>query len=397
MTSMAQTAIIAGGGIGGLTAALCLHHFGWRVQVLEQADALEEVGAGIQISPNGMQVFQALGLAEKIVAAGFLPQAAEMRDGGTGNVIFSTPLGHAATHRWGAPYVHIHRADLLTILADAVAKHMPEAIQTGTAVTGYGQDKNHAWAITANGKVEGNIVIGADGIHSSIRVQMPGRRDAHFTGHVAWRMAVPVERLKGHAPPPNATVWTGKGAHAVTYLLRGGQLANMVGVVECSDWTEESWSAKGTREQALTDFAGWHPVITHMVEAADTHYRWAIFDRRPPPKWHDGRAVLLGDACHPMSPFMAQGAVMAVEDSYVLARLLANSADTETAFKAYARQRRDRVARVINTARDNARLFHRMGGARQHPLRLASQAAPEFTARQLDWLYGHDVTAVSTA
>ncbi|WP_205518121.1 FAD-dependent monooxygenase [Sphingorhabdus sp. Alg239-R122] len=397
MTGVVRTAIITGGGIGGLTAALCLHHFGWHARILERADTLEEVGAGIQISPNGMRVFQALGLAEKVVVAGFLPQAAEMCDGQTGEIMFSTPLGSAATHRWGAPYVHIHRADLLAILADAVAERMPEAIQTSVTVTGYGQNKNRAWAVTGNDKVHGDIVIGADGIHSTIHAQMLSDDKARFTGHAAWRMVVPVERLKGRTPPPNATVWTGKGRHAVTYLLRGGRLANLVGVVECSDWTEESWSARGTQAQALDDFAGWDPIITRMTEQADAHYRWAIFDRRPPPAWHDGRAVLLGDACHPMSPFMAQGAVMAVEDGYILARMLAENPNSDAAFTAYTRRRRDRVARVINTARDNARLFHQKSAIERGPLRMASRAAPSFTARQLDWLYGHDVTKVGAA
>ena len=377
--SQRGTAIIAGGGIGGLTAALSLHHFGWNARVIERATAFEEAGAGVQLSPNAMRVFAVLGLAQRIVAAGFLPGNAQMRDGVSGRVIFTLPLGASARNRWGADYVHIHRADLHAILVAALNDRMPHALSAGTAVTAYGQDAASAWAMTGTEKVCGDIVIGADGIHSALRAQMTGNDAARFTGHMAWRAVVPVDRLGKHAPPPDATVWTGAGRHAVTYLLRGGALANLVGVVERRDWREESWMERGTRDDALADFAGWHPAVSTLIANADAHYRWAIYDRRPPRLWYDGRIVLMGDACHPMSPFMAQGAAMAVEDAFVLARILDEHGPYDAPAD-YTAHRRARVARVINAARDNARLYHRATplsrAADSIPLRLASIAAP---------------------
>ena len=395
-----STAIIAGGGIAGLTAALCLHHFGWSARVQERAPVLEETGAGVQLSPNAIRVFTALGLAERIEAAGFLPGVAVMRDGVSGRTAFSVPLDEAARHRWGAAYVHIHRADLQDILLGALADRMPGALLTGTGVTGYGQDAASAWAMTDAGKTRGDIVIGADGIHSALRAQMLGADTARFTGHTAWRAVVPVDRLGAHAPPPEAAVWTGRGRHAVTYLLRGGTLANFVGVVERRDWREESWVQTGNRDEALQDFAGWHPVITALIANADALYRWGIFDRRPPRHWHDGRVVLIGDACHPMSPFMAQGAAMAIEDGYVLARLL-SECGPDAAPALFTARRRARVSRVINAARDNARLFHRATpisrAASAASLQLAGRAVSGIAAARMDWLYGYDATASQDA
>ena len=393
------TAIIVGGGVAGLTAALAFNHFGWTAQILERTGRLQEVGAGLQISPNGMKVFRALGLEAAISEIAFRPEALELRLGRTGRSIFRIPVADAAEARWGAPYLHVHRADLIDVLSAAVSTRLQDAVRLSTDVTGYTTAEHAASVTCANGDmVTGDIVIGADGIHSAIQAQMLGPTPPRFTGNVAWRATVPMHRLGGDAPPPTACVWAGAGRHAVTYRLRGGTLANFVGVVERSDWTKESWTEAGSRADALKDFEGWHPVITRLIDAADTHYRWALFDRAPLPRWTDGRVCLIGDAAHPTLPFMAQGAVMAIEDAYVLARLCATPATPPAlALDTFFKQRVARTSKVQAASRANMATFHKRGGAAQAltygPMWLAGRLAPEIVRGRQDVFYGHDVTA----
>ncbi len=393
----ASRAVVVGGGIGGLTAALCLERKGWRVRVLEQAGEISEVGAGIQISPNGVRVLRALDLEAAVSANAFRPEASEMRFGTSGRLLFHHSMADYDT-RFGAPYLHIHRADLVSALLAALEARQPGAVQTGQAVSGYGQNDRSVWAQLADGtQAEGDLLIGADGIKSVVRDQMLGVKAPRFTGNVAWRMVLPMARLTAQPPPPTACVWIGEGRHAVTYRLRGGTLANLVGVVECDDWREESWTAEGTREQALADFAGWHPVITEAIGRADTHYRWALFDRPPLDRWFDGRVVLLGDACHPMLPFMAQGAVQSMEDAFVLADQLNSADDLAAGLAAYVSARHRRATRVQAAARSNTGLFHQQTWLdrlkAQVFLWLPDKLLSASAAKRFGWLYGYDVTS----
>ncbi|MGC6471406.1 MAG: FAD-dependent monooxygenase [Parvibaculales bacterium] len=392
-----KTAIIVGAGLGGLAAALCLDRIGWRVVVLEQADALADVGAGIQISPNGVKVLRALGLEGAAAALACRPEAGQMRFGKSGRVIFTNPMTDYPS-RYGAPYLHLHRADLVSVLAQALSERQPGALRTGAQVVTHQQDTGDVQVTLASGEtVSGDVLIGADGLKSDVRAQMLGVAAPRFTGHVAWRMVVPMDRLTT-PPPPTACVWVGAGRHAVTYRLRGGELANFVGVVERKDWREESWTAQGTRAEALADFAGWHPAVTGLIEQADTHYQWGLFDRAPLDTWQDGRVALLGDACHPMLPFMAQGAVQALEDAYVLADSMSRHADIPAALAAYERLRHPRTSKVQAAARANAGLFHRraLAGrlATYGPMWLAGKLSPAIIDRRFAWLYGYDVTAM---
>ncbi|MEL6540297.1 MAG: FAD-dependent monooxygenase [Pseudomonadota bacterium] len=395
-------AVIAGGGIGGLCAALCFHKFGWEVEVLEQATAITEVGAGIQLSPNAVKVLRAIGVADQVGEQAFTPLAGQFRSGKSGKVIGSFMMGESMEKRLGAPYWHIHRADLIAALEAAVRDRLPGAIRTGASVTGYDQDAASARANLETGeRITGDILVGADGIKSAIRTQMLGEAKPRFTGNVAWRAVVPVSKLGRHAPPPTASVWVGEGRHAVTYLLRKGTLANLVGVVERDDWTVESWTEQGTKQEALRDFAGWHPTIRKIIDEADAHFRWALFDRNPLDQWCDGRVALLGDACHPMLPFMAQGAAMAIEDGYTLASELSGELSGERGLDAaladYFTLRRTRTAKVQMAARSNMGTFHQRsfrGKFKTYaPIWLASRIAPDKMDEQNDWLYGYDATA----
>ncbi len=389
-------AVIIGAGIGGLSAALALLKYGWDVEILEQSKELNEIGAGIQISPNGVKVLRALNIDKTLEDYISVPRYWQFRGGYSGRVITNTPMGTEMEKRYGAPYWHIHRADFIHALAQALKEHGHNILKMNNMVVGYGQNDKEAWAQLSDGsRVNGDIIIGADGIKSIIRENMLGPSKAIFTGNVAWRYTVPVSDLGRHKPPPGACIWVGEGKHAVTYLLRGGTLANLVAVVE-RDWQVESWNEQGKREEALHDFAGWHPTIRKIINQSDQHYRWALFDRAPLEKWSDGRVVLLGDACHPMLPFMAQGAVMAMEDAYVLARSLSQHSDIDKAFTDYFGKRYARTARVQKIARDNMQLFHQRstGGKLINfaPLWLANRLMPNKFHEHNDWLYGHDVT-----
>jgi salicylate hydroxylase len=392
--------LIAGGGIGGLTTALAFLKRGHRVTVFEQSHQLDEVGAGLQISPNGMHVFDALGVSARVEKDAFRPRAQELRFGKGGGRILSIPLRDIARDRWGGEYLHVHRADLIDALGGALIDRAPDSVRLGCRVAGYRQDESSITAVLDSGEeVSGDLLVGADGIHSAIRTSINGEDKPRYTGNVAWRVVVPVSVLGQFAPPETASVWVGSRRHAVTYRLRRGSLANLVGVVECKERSIESWTSTGAREQALKDFKGWSPVIRTIFEKAETLNRWALYDRDPLPRWVDGRAVLLGDACHPMLPFLAQGAVMAIEDAYVLARLVTQREILPEALAAYEAERKPRTSRVQAGARHNAKLFHRANPvsklATYGPIWIAGQFLPAFAHGQYDWIYSHDVTAVA--
>lgn len=390
-------AIVAGGGIGGLTAALCLNHFGWDVQVLEAASELGEVGAGIQLSPNAMKVYRALGLDHALDVVGFRPEALEIRMGLSGMGLVRAPLGRPAEARWGAPYLHIHRADLVRVLAEALEVRAPGAVQLGTRLMGYEIQAGSGVSVTCDHEAaeQGDMLVGADGIHSVVRAQMLGPDKPVFTGNVAWRSVVPVEILGEDAPDPVVCAWMGRGKHAVTYRVRGGRLANLVAVVERDDWTGESWTEPGSRDDALSDFEGWHPTITRLLEESDALYRWALFDRPPLAHWTDGPVALLGDAAHPMLPFMAQGAAMAIEDGWALAACVSSGKDVDAGLRAYQALRYARASRVQAGSRANATLFHQqtaLGRLLNYgPMWLAGRVSPAVALGRQDPVYSYDI------
>lgn len=391
--------LIAGAGIGGLTAALACTQKGMRVTVIERAAQLGEVGAGLQIAANGTHVLEKLGLGRELENIGFRPEAATLRLGQTGRTIFSNPLGDAARERYGAWYYHVHRADLHRILAEAAGANPNIDLKLGKAVTGFVESAGSVSAALSDGtSASAAALIGADGIHSYVRESLFGKDAPRFTGNVAWRLLVQAENLPADLIPPHATVWTGPKGHAVTYYVRGGDLVNFVGVIEREDWQVEGWLESGDIKELKQDFAPWCSTIHQLIDAADetTCFKWALFDRDPLPVWSKGRVTLLGDACHPMLPFMAQGACMAIEDAWVLATELSKADDPAQAFLAYEELRKKRTARVQMAARANARRFHKGRPAGQlttyGPMWLAAQVKPDLLNKPFDWIYGTNVT-----
>lgn len=389
-----RRAVIAGGGIGGLACGLALARNGWDVEVLEQAPQMTEVGAGLQLSPNGMAVLERLGVVPLIEDALFEPEAIELRMGRSNRRVFRLPMKGYAQDRWGQRFVQIHRADLHNGLLQALRAQATARVRTNAKITGYVRERGGASVYLERGdRVFGDVLVGADGVRSVIRNQMNGADRARFTGQVAWRTVVPVAALGDDVPPPYGVIWAGRGKHAVTTRVRGGSHVNFVGIVEQNDWQEEGWSIPGKREDALKDFGDWQPCLTSVLRASEGMFRWALFGRPPLASWCDGPVTLMGDAAHPMLPSMAQGAVMALEDAVVLADELEHTSDIPQALIRYEGARKPRVTRVQDRSARNARMFHQRSMLGQlmtyGPMAVASRLSVTTVHRQQDWIYGY--------
>jgi len=385
--------ILVGSGIGGLAAALALSDRGVGVTLLEQAAAIEAVGAGVQLSANATRLLFRLGLEAPLRAVACAPEAVEVRDRLDSALNIHTRLGAFGEDRWGAPYLQVHRADLQRLLLDAAASRRGIDIRLSAKVEAINQEEGRAYARLNGGEaVAGDAVIGCDGIHSSVRAALWGEQAARFVGQAAWRGLAPADRLPAGDIAAIAGVWTGAGRHFVHYPVRGGALINVVGVVEQRRWRSESWTAEAERSQFVADFEGWPSPVSQLIAAVQTPWLFAIYDRPPLARWSKGRVSLLGDAAHPAPPFLAQGAAMAIEDGEALARHIAEGADAPLALAAYEDERKSRTARVQAWSRRNAQLFHLQGLAARGLFGAVAQidrlrgAEPE---ARLDWLYGY--------
>ncbi|SMC87377.1 FAD-dependent monooxygenase [Rhizobium sp. RU36D] len=389
---------VVGGGIGGLTAALELLRRGFDVEVHEQATELKEVGAGVQLSANGTRVLFELGLEDDIMAVATQAEGKEIRLWNTGQTWKLFDLGPLSIERYGYPYVTIHRNDLHQALAAGVRRIKPDAIKLSKKCVGITQDAQGVTTAFADGtSARSDLAVGADGVHSKVRETMFGRDDPKFTGIVAWRGVIPIERLPAHMRRPVGTNWIGPGGHVIQYLLRGGQLMNYVSVVERSDWQVESWSVAGTVAECLADYEGWHEDVHTLIRAIDTPYKWALMLRPPMERWTMDRVTLLGDACHPTLPFLAQGAVMAIEDGYVLARALAeNGGDHRLGFAGYEMARVERTGKIVRGAEGNLARFH--NAALRDPELAAAYVDAEWqedkVKQRYEWLFTYDATRV---
>jgi salicylate hydroxylase len=390
--------LIAGGGIAGLTAALACHAQGLDPLVLEQAPELGEVGAGLQLSPNAMRVLVALGLEQALLDRAVEPEALELRAGSSGHRVFSIPIRSLARQRHGAPYLHIHRRDLVDVLASALAQRCPSALRLGARVEqiGTGPTGQVSVGLPDGQMVAGDVLVGADGLHSLVRRHLFGAAQAQFTGQVAWRATIPAQDLPDVLSRPNAIVWTGAGRHVVTYLLRRRALLNIVAVVEERGWIGEGWSEPGDPAALARAFGAFPQPVRHALGLVTSCFRWALHVRPALSRWSTGQIGLMGDACHPTLPFQAQGAAMAIEDAWVLARAL-KVLGPVTGLERYASLRQPRTRALVAAAAANAGTFHRGSLAGQlgtyGPMWLANRLAPSIIHTRQDWIYGHDVLA----
>ena len=383
--------LIVGAGIGGLTAALALLRRGLDVEVYEQAAELKEVGAGLQLSANGTRVFYELGIGERLKALSCEVEGKEIRLWNTGETWKAFDLGKVSIERYGYPYFTVYRPDLLEVLVAAIGR---ERIHLGAKSTRFKQTDENVQLQFDGSTATGDVLIGADGVHSQTRQTLFGQDRPQFTGIIVWRGIVPMEDLPQHMRRLVGSNWVGPGAHVVHYPLRGGRLMNFVGALERSDWRVESWSARGTTEELAADFKGWHDDVHALIRGIPVPYKWALMTRPPMERWTDGRVTLLGDACHSMVPFLAQGAVMAIEDGFILARCLEKYEDAARALSGYEEARRERTRKAVEGSTANIGRFHHPALADPAHARdyVAREWAGQNVADRYEWLFRYDVT-----
>jgi len=383
--------LIVGAGIGGLTAALALLRRGLDVEVYEQAAELKEVGAGLQLSANGTRVFYELGVGERLKALSCEVSGKEIRLWNTGETWKAFDLGKVSVERYGYPYFTVYRPDLLEVLVAAIGR---QRIHLGAKCRGFKQTDENVQLQFDDRTATADVLIGADGVHSRIRQSLFGQDRPQFTGIVVWRGIVPMEDLPEHMRRMIGSNWVGPGAHVVHYPLRGGRLMNFVGALERSDWRVESWSARGTTEELAADFKAWHDDVHALIREIPVPYKWALMTRPPMERWTGGRVTLLGDACHSMVPFLAQGAVMAIEDGFILARCLEKYEDPARALSGYEEARRERTRKAVEGSTANIGRFHHPALADPAQARdyVTREWAGQSVADRYEWLFRYDVT-----
>lgn len=393
-------AIVVGAGLGGLAAALQLRELGHRVSVLEQADALGEVGAGIQLAPNATAVLSALGVAERLTANAVSPQAVVWRRWGDGSVLRVDPLGGDAVDEFGSPYWQVHRADLHRALVDTATDPShpggPIPIELGQRVDRIEHHEGAATVHTADGSsLRAALVVGADGIHSAVRPWVTEERPATYSGDVAYRLLVRAERiaadpeLAGLLDPPVTTLWVGPGRHVVHYLVRDRALLNIVALVETPEGSVESWMAATTVEELLDRFAGWDERLLRVFSLAEQVNVSGLYDRAELPTWSNGHVALLGDACHPMLPYRAQGAAQAFEDAAALGEALRGATITEIPHRLsrYEEVRKPRASEVQQASRDSQVMLHLADGDEQYERDQALVAHGDDAYERYRWLW----------
>ncbi len=388
---------IIGGGIGGLSAALALKRRGAEVIVAEQSPVHSEIGAGLNLTPNAVKAFRALGLDREIEDIGWGSEFLMIRSWRSGRYISRIRRGDFR-QKFGAPNLTVHRADLLDVLRGAL---QTTDIRLGKRCIGVDDGDHTAVARFADGStIEADIVVGADGIHSAVRESLFGAEVPRFTGCICWRGMAPVDAVPADINTADGTMWMGPHGHVVHYRVHRGELLNIVAHIDSDAWTEESWTRECDVAEVMSAYARWNSDLTRLYPCSTRWYKWALYDREPLARWSKGRATLLGDSAHAMLPYLGQGAAMAVEDACVLAAMIArNRDDLAEALTAYERMRAPRTTAAVLGSRARAKENHlaspwarlkrdvkfafreRFGGGRHG----------DTTAFQVGWLYGYDV------
>ncbi|MDO8398997.1 MAG: FAD-dependent monooxygenase [Bradyrhizobium sp.] len=395
--AISRTIVVAGAGIGGLTAALSLAAQGFRVVVLEKAERLEEAGAGLQLSPNASRVLIELGLQPHLAGRAVIPEAVSIMSARHGGEISRLPLGDAASFRAGAPYWVVHRADLQGALAAAVNDNPDIELRLGCQFEDVTAHAKGLTVVQRSGMTRhqelATALIGADGIWSTVRQHLFPEVQPQFSGLIAWRGTLDATQLPREYTSRRVQLWMGPNAHLVAYPISGARLINVVAVVP-GTWNRPGWSAPGEAAEIKNAFASyrWPAPARMMLNAVDDWRKWALFTVPEGGQWSEGAVALLGDAVHAMLPFAAQGAGMAIEDAAVLAKVLGegegdNAAGIPAALKRYGQMRRARVGRVQRTARRNGTIYHLGGPAALARDWFIRAMGPQRMLARQDWIY----------
>jgi salicylate hydroxylase len=390
-----RNVIIAGAGIGGLTAALTLSRAGLRATVLEQAPQLEEIGAGIQLTPNATRILFQLGLAEELARTAVEPEAIRVMSGPSAKEVVRIPLGRYAANRYGTPYWVIHRGDLQIALANAARTSRDIELKLACRVEDYASHRNGVSVLArCAGEImqeQGIALVGADGVWSAMRDRVRRQGKPRFRHRTAWRAFVPAAALDERWRAPMVNLWMGMDSHLVHYPIKGGALINIVAIVE-DEWNAPGWSASGDPAEVLRRFArwSWAEAARDIVATPQRWQKWALVERGKPESG-TGEVTLLGDAAHPMLPFLAQGGAMAIEDAAVLASSLGRS-DTNPAkaLRAYERARRSRTAKVQKLARRQGRIYGQSGPEAVVRNFVMRRLGGQKLLERYDWLFGFD-------
>lgn len=385
--------LVVGGGIGGITTVLALRQRGIDVQLYEQAAAFGQVGAGIQVSSNAARILLKLGLGEALKQVATYPEGRDYRGWDGGERLYYTPLGQKAEAYFGSPYYAAHRAELLDVLLSGLGQH---GFRLGARVERVDQDAEGVTLTLESGETaHGDILIGADGIHSTVRAQLFGKELPRYTGNVAWRGLVPAERVAHLDLGSVVGVWMGPNRSIVQYYVSAGKTFNWIGISRSLEPARESWLAEGKVEDALAEYDGWHSTIRTIIGATPRVLRQALYDREPLPDWQVGRIVLIGDAAHPMMPFYAQGGAQSIEDAYVLAGCIAEARYKPLeALARFVKMRQPRTAWMQGLARREEELYQTNDvatiKARNEKMRANSTPETATFPPEQERLYGYD-------
>jgi salicylate hydroxylase len=390
--------LIAGAGMGGLALALALLRRGFRVSVFEQVPQLGEIGAGFMCSPNGTRVLYSLGLQDAIEKIEVRLADRDIRLWNTGQLWRLPGHGADSSKRYGAPFLVLHRGDLHAVLVDAVRKFGADVLHVGARCVGFSQGPSGVTLELEGGRqVQGDVLIGADGVHSVVRQRLLGADNPIFTGEVAWRGLIPMadlpERMRGKV----TSNWIGPRGSVTMYPVRRAELLNFVGLVERSDWRVESWIEQGTTDECVRDFTGWHDDIQFLIRRIEAPYKFALFLREPLARWSVGRVSLLGDACHATTPYLGQGLNMALEDAVVLARCLERFDDAERALARYEELRRQRTTEIVHQSTEQSKRIH--DPILADPIAatpyVEANWAPSQIKQRYDWIFDYDAERVA--